>query len=288
MRGGDLPAAAGQHDVLGVRARLVLSAGGVGAAAVPGGVLLDGDRPGRGDGVAVRLHRVLGGLPVHDGVDGADGVCRGDGAALGWAALAAYGTEPLVASIGWQRPTLVPVSAAASAAADAAAGRPRSARGRMPPKWRDGAPFLYRLPSTWGFVALRRPCFLHSIRLNDALNAKVHPDEVSPRSVVRGVTVAKSKDGMPLELYAPAEGYLGPLRWLQAHLHEMQGRQHAMPAFAGGRAGCPSRATHVLSGVMPKEHGLKGRWCHTSRCRTCWAAGESFTGSTTRRPSPPW
>lgn len=69
-------------------------------------------------------------------------------------ALAAYGAEPHVFSLGLQRPTLVPAMASVRASGKL---------GRMPPKWRDdGAPFLYRLLSSWGFVAIRRSwrCFL--------------------------------------------------------------------------------------------------------------------------------
>ena len=65
-------------------------------------------------------------------------------------ALHAYRNESHIASFGWQRPTLVA----------ARVGANNGTLGRMPPPRHQ--PFLYKLMSTWGFVALRRhwTCFL--------------------------------------------------------------------------------------------------------------------------------
>ena len=79
--------------------------------------------------------------------------------------------------------------------------------------------------------------FVHNTRLNDALNTELRIDELEPEAVVRGTTHDPSKDGLPLELYAPAEGWLGDFTWYREHMREMEGREHAMPAFAGGKAG---------------------------------------------------
>ena len=46
--------------------------------------------------------------------------------------------------------------------------------------------------------------FAHNTRVNDALNAKLFADESG--QVIRGQTTVRSKDGLPLNLYAPAEG----------------------------------------------------------------------------------
>lgn len=64
-------------------------------------------------------------------------------------ALQAYGNETDIASFAWNRPTLV-------------ASQTSRTSGRMPPPGPDQNPFLYKLMSTWGFVALRRSwmCFL--------------------------------------------------------------------------------------------------------------------------------
>ena len=48
--------------------------------------------------------------------------------------------------------------------------------------------------------------FAQNTRLNDALNARVWLNESDPQ-VIRGRTAVRSKDGLPLELVAPAEGW---------------------------------------------------------------------------------
>ena len=93
-------------------------------------------------------------------------------------ALSAYGHEPRLASLGWQRPTLVPATAPA---------RRGGRLGQMPPPWRNGgAPILFKLLSTWGFVAIRRSwrCFVawHSSRSHLATpvrfgGAPIKPEE---------------------------------------------------------------------------------------------------------------
>jgi hypothetical protein len=64
-------------------------------------------------------------------------------------ALQAYANEAEIASFAWNRPTLV-------------AAHSSSVPTHMPPAGSDENPFLYKLMSTWGFVALRRSwaCFL--------------------------------------------------------------------------------------------------------------------------------
>ena len=96
-------------------------------------------------------------------------------------------------------------------------------------------------------------CLLTHVRLNDALNAVLIPDERRPDRVVRGRTVMKQKrrrgaPPRPVELYAPAEGWLGPIGWLEEHLAEISGRGHAVPDFAASY-GRVSRATELREGV---------------------------------------
>ena len=97
-------------------------------------------------------------------------------------------------------------------------------------------------------------CLVHHVRLNDALNAIVWPDEVDPTGVVRGRTTVASKGGVPLELFAPAEGWLGPLDWLAEHLAEMGDRKHAVPDFEAKPAGKPSGGLRWLPGVATPAH----------------------------------
>ena len=58
--------------------------------------------------------------------------------------------------------------------------------------------------------ALLVACVIHHVRLNDALNARLFTDELDPAGVVRGRTTLKGRRPKPVELYAPAEGWLGP------------------------------------------------------------------------------
>ena len=103
-------------------------------------------------------------------------------------------------------------------------------------------------------------CVDHHVRLNDALSAVVFPDERDPTGVLRARAQLKARSAAPpAELYAPAQGYLGPYRWLGQHLEEMRGRRHALPAFesARGFAGMPSHGSRLLGGVMPKQYGVR-------------------------------
>ena len=102
--------------------------------------------------------------------------------------------------------------------------------------------------------ALLVACVVHHVRLNDALNALVFTDDQDPLGVIRARTTVRSKDGLPLELYAPAEGWLGPFSWLAEHLREMAGRKHAVPRFAAAKAGKPSTGTRLLPGVISPAH----------------------------------
>ncbi len=66
--------------------------------------------------------------------------------------------------------------------------------------------------------------------------------------------VAAVVGGVPLELFAPAEGWLGPLDWLAEHLAEMGDRKHAVPDFEAKPAGKPSGGLRWLPGVATPAH----------------------------------
>lgn len=99
---------------------------------------------------------------------------------------------------------------------------------------------------------------IHHIRLNDALNTKLFPDEKEPEKVARGTTLVPSKDALPIELYAPMRGLLGSLDWMPGHVKELSTRSHAIPDFDSPKAGDPTRATHLAAGVISP-----------ARARTC-------------------
>jgi hypothetical protein len=113
--------------------------------------------------------------------------------------------------------------------------------------------------ATWSVARVVARCFLaaafaHNTRVNDALNAKLFADESG--QVIRGQTTVRSKDGLPLNLYAPAEGYLGEWTWWRAHAAEMVSRPHAMPDFDATAAKGPYAARALLDGVMPPAKAL--------------------------------
>ena len=92
--------------------------------------------------------------------------------------------------------------------------------------------------------------------MNDALNCELFPDERDPAGVVRGRTRVRSKRSLPIQLYAPAEGFLGTFWWLEDHLAEIAGWKYCLPAFKSAKAGCPSTATELLTGVLPDSQVL--------------------------------
>jgi hypothetical protein len=134
-----------------------------------------------------------------------------------------------------------PLPEAAAVPPRAVHARPRKHAGSLPLKIQLQLETLAG-EAEWSVARVVARCFLlatfvHNTRLNDALNTELRIDELEPEAVVRGTTHDPSKDGLPLELYAPAEGWLGDFTWYREHMREMEGREHAMPAFAGGKAG---------------------------------------------------
>ena len=94
--------------------------------------------------------------------------------------------------------------------------------------------------------------FAHNTRINDALAAHVWAKASAPW-VIYGRTTVRSKDGLPLELHAPADGYLGRWEWWPAHVAALSGRLHVLPNFD---ASVPSKASRVLAGVMPQGKAI--------------------------------
>jgi hypothetical protein len=150
----------------------------------------------------------------------------------------------------------------------------------------------------------------NAIRLNDALNAVLFADERTPATVIRGSTSVASKDGLPLQLYAPAEGFLGAFWWYPALLAQLGGRRHAVPAFSStpvwrpsapgarleGGVASPRQARDAFRDVLRQEplcmtddefnalaittHSPHGS--HPDMARVLGAAGEPFTESRPR------
>ena len=87
-------------------------------------------------------------------------------------------------------------------------------------------------------------------RLNDALNAVTWADPAHPM-VIFGRTTTRSKDGMALDLFAPAEGWLGPLDRWPAHAAEMAARGGSCPDFSASGPKIAT-ATTLKPGVLPR------------------------------------
>ena len=71
---------------------------------------------------------------------------------------------------------------------------------------------------------------------------------------MRGSTSVSSKDGLPLEMYAPACGWLGPILWVVDHLRDLGARKHAVPDYWSKPAGKPSSpGALLLEGVASPD-----------------------------------
>ena len=188
---------------------------------------------------------------------------------------------------------------------------PRTQAGSMPIKMQlqletlaaGGKPSVARTLSRALLVA----CVIHHVRLNDALEAIIFADERDPTRVVRGRSVMKGRKPKPVELFAPAAGWLGPFAWLTEHLAEMRGRPHAIPDYAGGQVAAstslrpgiiaPAKARRTLGQLMamaplsmtPEEYARLGVTTHSPHgtgadmIRFMMSLGLPFTEEDARR-----
>ena len=97
---------------------------------------------------------------------------------------------------------------------------------------------------------------LSSLRFVDILRAHVCAFE-DPKVVM--LVTAFSKDGAPLDVYLPAEGFLGELTWWPEHRDALLGKSYLLPAFSAprGHAGDILFASGSLPRVAPREHATK-------------------------------
>ena len=99
-------------------------------------------------------------------------------------------------------------------------------------------------------------CFAHNTRMNDSLNEIFLADESISQTEIRAVTSTRSKDGLQLQLYALAEGWLGPWEWWPEHRDLMIARGHSFPDFESKPACRPDLALCLAPGVLPKHKAL--------------------------------
>ena len=96
------------------------------------------------------------------------------------------------------------------------------------------------------------------IRLKEAERVAFFPDEHDPVRVVRG-RCWMSKDGEPINVYAYAEGVLGPFAWLAEHLADIVRVGQTFPSRQGGFGSGvdPSRCSGVGTDVAGKPDIVK-------------------------------
>lgn len=91
--------------------------------------------------------------------------------------------------------------------------------------------------------------FAHNIRLNDALNATLWMEG----GVITGRTTVRSKDGLPLSLYAPADGWLGPWPWAEEHVAACAARGTVFPNWEGRSV---ASASTLCPGVVSRTRAV--------------------------------
>jgi hypothetical protein len=89
--------------------------------------------------------------------------------------------------------------------------------------------------------------FDQSIRLGEGIRVELFPDEEDPDGVMRGIAWI-GKDGAPMNLYAPAEGLLGPYEWYPEHLADTIERGQVYPKWT---------KPHNSKGSIAASGGLK-------------------------------
>ena len=169
----------------------------------------------------------------------------------------------------------------------AAALVPTRQAGSLPLKFQVQLETLAKAPD-WSVARVAARCFLascfvHHIRLNDALNGVLILDEKSPSLVIRGRAVLKARrPAKMVELYAPAEGWTGPFAWVEEHVEELGAREHAFPDFEGS---VPSKATALRAGVVPPTKARKALADLMGLAPLCMTAAEyASLGITTHSP----
>jgi hypothetical protein len=86
-----------------------------------------------------------------------------------------------------------------------------------------------------------------SVRVQEGVRVYLMPDEHEPLTVMRG-RASMGKDGAPIDLYAPAEGFTGPYTWYREHIEDVLRLGQVFPAWVKPRGS---------KGVLGKAAGLK-------------------------------
>jgi hypothetical protein len=94
-----------------------------------------------------------------------------------------------------------------------------------------------------------------SVRIAEGVRVELWPDETEPSHVMRGHAYI-GKDGSPIDLYAPAEGFLGEYDWYVEHLRLCLTIGQVFPAWGmpKGSKGEISKSSGFAGGVAQKRH----------------------------------
>ena len=92
-----------------------------------------------------------------------------------------------------------------------------------------------------------------SVRVAEGIRVELLPDPVDPDSVMYGLAYM-GKDGAPLEVRAPAEGFLGPYEWYPEHLRQCLALGQTFPKWTKprGSKGSILRAAELRAAVAEK------------------------------------
>jgi hypothetical protein len=92
-----------------------------------------------------------------------------------------------------------------------------------------------------------------SVRIAEGVRVELWPDEAEPDQVMRGHAYM-GKDGSPIDIFAPAEGFLGPYAWYPTHLRMCLSMSQVFPAWGKSRGsrGAIDKATGFAAGVAGK------------------------------------
>ena len=93
------------------------------------------------------------------------------------------------------------------------------------------------------------------VRVGEGVRVDIAPDAEDPCGLMCGVA-HMGKDGAPLEICAPAEGFLGPYDWWPAHLEKIATVGQVFPAWVRphGSRGSVLRAGGLTRFVAKPEH----------------------------------
>ena len=131
------------------------------------------------------------------------------------------------------------------------------------------------------------------IRLGEGVSVSMSVDDEEPEDVMRGVA-ALGKDGAPIEICAPAEGFLGHYDWWPEHLKEMHAFGQVFPEWQRphGSKGSILKAGPLSAFVQDSDRVRKAFRDLLSLPPLCYTEAEidqmNLNGHTMHASAPEW